>query len=77
MVEKTITVPYNTTAIDPMAGMEPTYPGMGGDVQVPVEEPKSPMPIIIVVAVAVLIPTAVIIKKKIDKKRSEMEDADL
>lgn len=77
MVEKTITVPYNTTAIDPMAGMEPTYPGMGGDVEVPVEEPKSPMPIIIVVAVAVLIPTAVIIKKKIDKKRSEMEDADL
>ena len=77
MVEKTITVPYNTTAIDPMAGMEPTYPGMGGDVEVPVEEPKSPLPIIIVVAVAVLIPAAVIIKKKIDKKRSEMEDADL
>lgn len=77
MVEKTITVPYNTTAIDPMAGMEPMYPGMGSDVEVPVEEPKSPMPIIIVVAVAVLIPTAVIIKKKIDKKRSEMEDADL
>ncbi len=79
MVEKTITVPFSTNAVDPMGGMNPgmdIYPGMGDDIQ-PVEEEKSILPIVIVVAVAVLIPAAVVIKKKIDKKRSEMEDADL
>lgn len=49
--------------------------GAGGE-PLPTEE-KSSLPIIIVVVIAVAIPAAIIIKKKIDKKRSEQADADL
>ena len=81
MVEKTITIDYSANAISFDDMMGGGMPDMGVDVMdpgmVPEEESKSPAPWVIggiVVAGAV---AAFVIKKKMDKKRSEAADADL
>lgn len=85
MVEKTVTMDYSCTAIsyeDMMGGggifdpgMDVTDPGMMGEGEGDGTE-KSPAPWVIG-GVAVAAVAAFIIKKKIDKKRSEAADADL
>lgn len=85
MVEKTVTIDYSCTAIsyeDMMGGggmfdpgMDVIDPGMMGEGEGDGTE-KSPAPWVIG-GVAVAAVAAFIIKKKIDKKRSEAADADL
>lgn len=84
MEEKTATIRYNCNVIS----MEEMMGGAGGidiggmvpsdgDV-IPVDEKgKANWPVILIVSAVVLIPAGIVIKKRIDKKRREQEDADL
>ncbi|MEG1942433.1 MAG: hypothetical protein RR049_01340, partial [Angelakisella sp.] len=86
MQEKVATIRYNTTVKSPeefagnmgMGGMMPgMMPGMDGG-EMPMEEkPKSKLPLIIGGGVIVAVPALIVIKKKLDAKKKEKEDADL
>lgn len=84
MEEKTATIPYNATVktMEEMMGGGGMFPGEGGmmpgEGEMPVvEDTKPKWPVIAIIAVAILIPVGVIVKKRLDKKRREQEDADL
>ncbi|MEG0541858.1 MAG: hypothetical protein RR528_05985, partial [Angelakisella sp.] len=84
MEEKTATIRYNTNVKSPEdfmggkgdMGIGGMIPGMGEEMP-PVEEKKSTLPIIIIGCVIVAIPVLIVVKKKLDHKRKEREDADL
>ncbi|MEG1686795.1 MAG: hypothetical protein RR276_02815 [Angelakisella sp.] len=86
MEEKTATIQYNATVktLEEMSGggmnggmIGGMMPGMG-EPEVPPEPVKKPMwPVFVIIGVAVLIPVAIIIIRRIRKKRREREDADL
>ncbi|MEG0753178.1 MAG: hypothetical protein RR461_05055, partial [Angelakisella sp.] len=84
MEEKTATIRYNTNVKSPEEfmggkgdmGIGGMIPGMGEEMP-PVEEKKSTLPIIIIGCVIVAIPVLIVVKKKLDHKRKEREDADL
>lgn len=82
MEQKVATIPYNATVktAEEMGGgnMGGMMPGMGGEIEMPVEpEKKSIWPVVAIAAVVVLIPVGLVVKKKLDQKRKEQEDADL
>lgn len=82
MQERTVSLPFSVPAVDYSMGtgggieIDPGWddPGMIGE---PVVETPSKLPFIIGVLVVVGIIVAVVVKKKIDQKRSEALDADL
>lgn len=83
MEEKTATILWSTTAVDPMAGMEMPGgmgefdPGMTDDPSLMEEEKKPSWPFIAGgVAVAALV-VGLLVRRHILKKRSEEEDANL
>lgn len=81
MEEKTVTMTWSTNVVDPMAGMDMgMMPGMGGmddPSLTPVEEEKSPWPFVAGgVAVAAVV-IGLLVRRRILKKRSEEEDANL
>lgn len=83
MEEKSATIRYNTnikSAEEYMGGgmiVGGGGIGMPGEGEMPIEEKKSSWPLIAGICVVVAIPVIVIIKKKLDAKRKEREDADL
>ena len=81
MVEKTVTIDYsaNATSYEDMMGGGMMDPGIGvmNPEEMPQEESKSPAPWVIGGLVAAGLVVAIVVKKKIDKKRSESADADL
>lgn len=85
MEEKTSTIRYSTTvksAEEYMGGGGMIVGGGGigmpGEGEMPVEETKKPSwPLIAGICVVIAIPVIIIVKKKLDAKRKEREDADL
>lgn len=82
MEEKVATIDYSTMVnsyADMNQGMDEN-PFPDGDIGVigPQEQPQKPKwPVYLIVVAVVLIPVAIIVKKRIDRRRREQEDADL
>ena len=85
MEEKTATILWSTTVVDPMGGMDMgmgigpgmEVPGMMDDPSLMDEEKKSPTPFIIGGVVAAAAVAGLLIRRRILKKRSEEADANL
>lgn len=85
MEEKTATILWSTTVVDPMGGMDMgmgigpgmDVPGMMDDPSLMDEEKKSPTPFIIGGVVAAAAVAGLLIRRRILKKRSEEADANL
>ena len=83
MVEKSVTMDWSANVVDPMAGMDPgmgMYPGMGGmddPSLMPEEEEKPVWPFVAGGVAAAAVVIGLLVWRRIRKKRSELEDADL
>ena len=83
MVEKSVTMDWSANVVDPMAGMDPgmgMYPGMGGmddPSLMPEEEEKPVWPFVAGGVAAAAAVIGLLVWRRIRKKRSELEDADL
>ena len=82
MVEKSVTMDWSANVVDPMAGMDTgmgMYPGMGGmdDPSLMPEEEKPVWPFVAGGVAAAAVVTGLLVWRRIRKKRSELEDADL